>query len=311
MSQEAGQPKSGSSPVVVGLGELLWDHTPEGRRWGGAPANFARHAAQLGAEAWIVSAVGDDAAGRDLIDETLAESVAVCVPHVVGHPTGRVDVELGEGGEPTFRIAPGSAWDHLPWTEAMGLLAARTDAVCFGTLAQRHEQARSSVQRFLDAVPESALRIFDANLRAPYFDREVVSESLERSDVLKVNEHEWSKVVDWFGVRGDFPQAGRELCERFGLRFVVQTLGTQGSRMVGPTGEASTPAVDVEVADTVGAGDAFTATCCLGLLRAADTASLLLAAARVAAFVCTRPGGAPKLSASLLSEVGSLIGEDL
>lgn len=311
MSQKSAEESASRAPVVVGLGELLWDETPSGRRWGGAPANFACHAAQLGAEAWVVSAVGDDDEGVELVDATQAHGVRPCVTRVANCPTGRVDVKLGVDGDPTFHIAADSAWDHLPWTDAMQKLAARTDAVCFGTLAQRHEPSRSSIHYFLEALPEEALRIFDANLRAPYFDKEVVSESLERADVLKVNDQEWSRIVDWFGVSGDFGDAGRALCDRFDLRWVVETLGAKGSRMVGPSGELSSPAVDVASVDTVGAGDAFAATCCLGWRRGADPAPLLAAAARVAAFVCTCPGGAPRLPAQLVTEVCTLIGAEL
>lgn len=298
------------APLVVGIGELLWDQAPSGRHWGGAPANFACHAGQLGAEAWVVSAVGDDDDGAALTDAARAHGVRPCVARVAGHPTGYVDVRLDAADAPSFHIPADSAWDHLPWTEELKQLAARTDAACFGSLAQRNDTASASIRRFLDAMPSSSTRIFDMNLRAPYADPRIISESLEYADVLKVNEDEWPRLASWLDLDGGFYAAGRALCARFELRCVIQTLGARGSQAVCETGEWDAEAVSVAAIDTVGAGDAFTATCCLGLLRGADAARMLRAAAQVASFVCTRPGGTPRLPEELIARVHREMGGD-
>ena len=156
-------PTRHNRPVVVGLGELLWDTAVDGRRWGGAPANFACHAAQLGADAWTVSAVGDDDDGRALLRAASAHGVQACVAALPDQPTGRVDVAVDPRGVPSYRIAEHSAWDHIPWSDEVAALAARADAVCFGSLAQRRPDSRATIRRFLDTAPPHTLRIFDAN----------------------------------------------------------------------------------------------------------------------------------------------------
>lgn len=288
-----------SAPVVVGIGELLWDQSAAGRRCGGAPANFASHAGQLGAEAWVVSAVGNDAAGEDLVREAQRRGARLCVARVEGQATGRVDVVLDAARTPSFAISAESAWDHVPWTDATAQLAARADAACFGSLAQRHPTSRASIRRFLDAMQPSALRVLDVNLRPPYVDRRVLLESLDYANVLKASQEEWQQLMDWLSLRGDFFAAGRALCERFDLRCVIITLGERGSRMADLTGAWRVAAEPITPVDSVGAGDAFAAACCLGLLGRADPDRILSAASKVAGYVCTQHGGAPTLSPAL------------
>ena len=285
--------------MVVGLGELLWDTSPTGRRWGGAPANFACHAAQLGADAWTVSAVGDDDDGRALLRAASAHGVQACVAALPDRPTGRVDVAIDPSGVPSYRIAAHSAWDHIPWSDEVAALAARADAVCFGSLAQRHPDSRATIHRFLDTAPPRALRIFDANLRAPFDDHQVMLDSLGLADALKVNDEEWSQLTQWLDLDDRFDAACRTLCERFALRAVVRTNGARGSDAYVAGRARTAPAAAVDAVDTVGAGDAFTAVCCLGLLRGADPEALLSLAGEVAGFVCTQPGGTPALDADL------------
>ena len=283
----------------MGLGELLWDTSPTGRRWGGAPANFACHAAQLGADAWTVSAVGDDDDGRALLRAASAHGVQACVAALPDRPTGRVEVAVDPSGVPSYRIAAHSAWDHIPWSDEVAALAARADAVCFGSLAQRHPDSRATIHRFLDTAPPRALRIFDANLRAPHDDRQLALASLDRADALKVNDEEWQKLTQWLDLEDGFDAACRTLCERFALRAVVRTNGARGSDAYIAGCAHRAPAAAVDATDTVGAGDAFTAVCCLGLLRGADPDTLLALAGEVAGFVCTQLGGTPALDADL------------
>ncbi len=303
VNMDAASRPTDAPPVVVGLGELLWDVSPAGRRWGGAPANFACHAGQLGAEAWVVSAVGDDRDGEALIGEAHSHGLRTCIAALHGRLTGRVEVALDPGGLPTYRIEDDCAWDHIPWTEAAAALAARTDVVCFGSLAQRHPVSRASIQRFLECAPPHALRVFDANLRAPYVDRAVVEGSLERADVLKANEDEWAQLGRWFDLSGDFEEGARWLREQFGLRWVLRTLGERGAEAVDARGRPAAPAAPATPLDTVGAGDAFGAVFSLGLLRDVEPGLALAASADVAAYVCTQPGGTPRLPNRLRSDV--------
>jgi len=298
------------SAVVIGLGELLWDRSPDGRDLGGAPANFACQAGQLGAEAWMVSAVGQDADGLELTRQAQACGTHTCIAALETRATGRVDVDLGPDGQPHYRIADDSAWDHIPWNDQAANLAARADAVCFGTLAQRHPESRDFIRRFLDSAPPNALRIFDANLRAPYFDREIVQASLERADVLKVNDDEWAQIAAWFGLQGDFDAASQALRSRFDLQWILETKGARGSQAAGPDGVTTAPAAAVAAVDTVGAGDAFTATCCLGILKGIDPTRLLTLAADVATFVCSERGGTPRLPEPLINQARQQLDRD-
>jgi fructokinase len=291
--------------VVVGLGELLWDAGADGRRLGGAPANFACHAAQLGAQSWIVSGVGDEPDGAALVREARTSGVETCVAVLPGEATGRVDVVLDVGGDPSYRIAAPSAWDGLPWTDAASSLAARADAVCFGSLAQRSPKSRETIHRFLAAAPD-ALKLFDVNLRAPFTDRAAVEASLHRADLLKVNEAEWAQLARWFDVTGAFVTAAAELSARFDLRGVLRSRGACGADAVIEGEPIVAEPVAVAAIDTVGAGDAFSAVCCLGLLRGADPRRLLERAARTAEFVCTRRGGAPSLPNTLREQFDAI-----
>ena len=288
---------------MVGLGELLWDEAPEGRRWGGAPANFACYAGQLGAQAWTVSAVGEDQDGASLIQHARAYGLRTCVARCADFTTGRVGVALGADGVPTYRIDDDSAWDHIPWSQQASALAGRADIVCFGSLAQRHPDSRATIRRFLTESPARALRVFDVNLRAPYVDRDVVRESLEHADVLKVNAQEWQQLSRWFGFDVDFAAGSRAFRDRFGLRWVIRTLGERGSEASGAEGLYDAPARSVEPIDTVGAGDAFAATWSIGHWRGVDPGRLLALSSAVAACVCTQRGGAQALPEQVVREL--------
>lgn len=278
-------------PVVVGIGEVLWDMYADGARLGGAPANFACHAAAQGVESWIVSAAGADELGDRAVEDLRALGAHLDIVRDRGHPTGRVNVVLDAAGRPAFEIAPDAAWDHIPWTADLESLARRADAVCFGTLAQRSRDSRETILRFLRLARPSALRMFDVNLRQRYYDAATIERSLELSSGLKLNEDELPVVAAACGIRADSTIATlRALARRFGLRIVALTRGPQGAILVAGDAESVEAAPPVTVVDTVGAGDAFTATLVCDLLAGAPLAEINRHANAVAAYVCSRPG---------------------
>ncbi len=288
-------------PVVVGLGEVLWDLLPEGRKLGGAPANLIYHARTLGAEAVLVSAVGDDPPGREILDRLLA--VGIDCRYVAvdrEHPTGTVTVALGPKGIPQFTIHERVAWDFVPWNPALAELASRCDAVCYGSLAQRSPATRRTIREALEAVRAGCLRVFDINLRQPYYDRETVHALLLQSDVLKINDEEIPVVARMIGLAGGETEWVDALFDRYPLRCVALTRGSRGSLLAARGDRSVHPGIPaVNIVDTVGAGDAFTASLVLGLLRKKPLDAINEAANRLAAFVCTQPGAMPDVPESL------------
>ena len=218
-------------PVIVGLGEVLWDVYPDAARFGGAPANFACHAASLGAEAWLVSAVGADELGRNALQE-LRERNVDCrhVSKDAHHATGRVRVTLNQSGQASYEFAADTAWDHLPWSDDLAALASRCDAVCFGTLGQRSPASRETIRRFVAATPPAALRVFDVNLRQRFYDAETIRSSLEVASALKLNDDELPIVGELCGLRGVTPREMLlELVRQFDLRLAALTRGARGA----------------------------------------------------------------------------------
>jgi len=290
-------------PVVVGLGEILWDVFPDGPRFGGAPANFAASAAGLAGDAAAVcmaGAVGDDDLGRRAIDTLASRGVATAAVAVLGKPTGRVDVTVDSAGHASYVFAPDCSWDHMPWSPVLERLAGDTAAVCFGTLSQREATARTTVRRFLAAVRPSALRVLDINLRPPFWSPDTVLESLSLADVVKCNDEELPVVADLVGLSGSPESVLRDLVGRYRLRLAALTRGASGSLLLAADGTASDLAgTPVTVVDTVGAGDAFTAALVLGTLAGWSLERRHTHAERVAASVCTQRGGTPPLPAAL------------
>lgn len=285
---------------MVGLGETLWDVFPDGAVWGGAPANVACHAAGLGAESFMVSSVGCDELGERGI--AALESHGIDCRHVQRdprHPTGTVTVSLGPAGDASYVFASDTAWDHLAWEPSLGDLAARASAVCFGTLGQRAEESRRMIRRFLTAAGK-AVRVFDVNLRQAFYSPELIRESLDLANVLKLNDDELPVVAAACGVSADDPVAVvRELAERHGLRLVALTRGAAGSLLVADGVVSTRPAEARTIVDTVGAGDAFTAAVVMGLLGGRPLETMHDHAARLAAFVCGHRGATPQIPAEL------------
>jgi fructokinase len=282
--------------TVVGLGEVLWDVFPDGPRFGGAPANFACHAAMLGADAAMVSRVGADELGEQAVASLRGHGVDTQHVGCGGdHPTGTVRVELDAAGKPRFAIAEGVAWDDIPWSDDLATLAARADAACFGTLGQRSEASRRTIRRFLEATGPRCLRIFDVNLRPPFDDRQIVLDSLRLADALKLNDEELPIVAAMCGVGGVGLEAMAGLRARYGLRLVALTRGEHGAVLLAGGAASECAAAPVRVQDTVGAGDSFTAAMALGWLRGRDPDAICRHACRVAAFVCSQAGATPTL----------------
>ena len=288
---------------IVGLGEILWDVFPDGARFGGAPANFACSAAGLAAGSARVSmagAVGRDDLGRRALAEFTARGVDVAAVAVLPEPTGRVDVTVDVAGHASYVFAPDCAWDNVPWSDSLERLAAETSAVCFGTLSSRGATSQATIRRFIAAVPSPALRILDINLRPPFWSPDVVRDSLALANIVKCNDDELPVVAEILGLSGSPEAILRQLVDRHALRLAALTRGAKGSLLITADGSASDlPGTPVDVVDTVGAGDAFTAAVTLGLLAGWPLSKLHAHAERVAASVCTQRGGTPSIPADL------------
>lgn len=288
-------------PVVVAAGEVLWDVLPDGDHLGGAPANVALHAAALGAHASLVSAVGRDARGGaalERLDDAGVERAAV--PQLADHPTGVVRVSLNATGQPVYDIAAESAWDYVPWSPAVQQVAERADAIVFGSLAQRAPVARATIRRAVAATRAGAWRLFDVNLRQTYYDADVLTTSLELSNAVKLNEEELPVVARLCGM-ADAPAADQlqALCDRFDLRLAALTRGACGALLVTGDGAWESAAPPTVVADTVGAGDAFTATLLIGVLSGRPLDEVSRRANAVASYVCSQPGATPPIPEAL------------
>lgn len=283
--------------LVVGMGEALWDVLPEGKKLGGAPANFAYHVSQFGLDSRVVSAVGDDKLGMEIL-ENFRDKDLNCMIEIVPYPTGTVQVELDAVGIPCYDIKEGVAWDNIPFTPALEDLARQTRAVCFGSLAQRSVVSRETINRFLDAMPEDndILKIFDINLRQSFYTKEILCNSFKKCNILKINDEELVTVSRLFGYPGiDLQDKCWILLAKYNLKMLILTCGVNGSYVFTP-GEISfveTPKVDV--ADTVGAGDSFTAAFVSSLLKGLSIRDAHKLAVETSAYVCTQNGAMPVL----------------
>ncbi len=282
--------------IVIGLGEALWDLLPAGPQLGGAPANFAYHAHALGARAQVITRVGKDERGREIIRRF--ESMGLdgsTVQLDEAAPTGTVTVALSGNGIPEYTIHENVAWDRIAATpEALAALRV-ADAVCFGSLAQRNEASRAAIQQLVSATSVDALRVFDINLRQHFYGREVIEHSLQLANVLKLNDSELPLLAQMFSVDGSPRQQVESLARDFNLRVVALTRGAEGSLLFQGGRWSEQSAGQVEVRDTVGAGDAFTAAFCLGMLRGMDLDTIHAEASRIAAYVCGCVGATPDL----------------
>lgn len=287
--------------LVVGMGEALWDILPEGKKIGGAPANFAYHVSQFGLPSCVVSAVGDDPLGNEIVENLTSKGLNQHIAKVP-YPTGTVQVEIDQAGIPQYDIKENVAWDNIPFSEELEAVAARTKAVCFGSLAQRNVVSRETINRFLDVMPKTAdsLVVFDVNLRQGFYNKEILCNSMKRCNILKINDEELVTVSRMFGYPGiDLQDKCWILLGKYNLKMLILTCGVNGSYVFTPGNVSFQPTPMVEVADTVGAGDSFTAAFIACIVKGKSVAEAHSCAVRTSAFVCTRKGAMPILPSDL------------
>ncbi len=287
--------------IVVGMGEALWDMLPEGKKIGGAPANFAYHVSQFGLSSCVVSAIGDDSLGKEIIENFASKGLNHHIPQVP-YPTGTVQVDIDQAGIPQYEIKENVAWDNIPYTAHLEALAENTKAVCFGSLAQRSVVSRSTINRFLDAMPQTddTLIVFDINLRQGFYNKEILCNSMKRCNILKINDEELILVSRMFGYPGiDLQDKCWILLGKYNLKMLILTCGINGSYVFTPGHVSFQPTPQVEVADTVGAGDSFTAAFIASLLKGKSVTEAHHLAVQTSAYVCTQNGAMPLLPAQL------------
>lgn len=283
--------------IVVGMGEALWDVLPEGKKIGGAPANFAYHVSQFGLPSCVVSAIGDDALGKEIIENFTSKGLDQLIAEVP-YPTGTVQVEIDQTGIPLYDIKENVAWDNIPYTEHLDALAKRTKAVCFGSLAQRNVVSRNTINHFLDTMPkdDDSLIVFDVNLRQGFYNKEILCKSMQNCNILKINDEELITMSRMFGYPGiDLQDKCWILLGKYNLKMLILTCGINGSYVFTPGNVSFQPTPKVEVADTVGAGDSFTAAFIASILKGKSVTEAHTIAVKTSAYVCTQKGAMPIL----------------
>lgn len=292
-----------SNTIIVGMGEVLWDVFPTGKKLGGAPANFAYNVSQFGLDGRVVSAIGDDALGDEILKSFNNKSIKYLMPKV-NYPTGTVQVKLDEEGVPCYEIKEDVAWDNIPFSDELKRLALNTRAVCYGSLAQRDEVSRKTINTFLDAMPkgEDYLKIFDVNLRQSFYTKEVLKSSFEKCNVLKINDEELVTVSRMFGYPGiDLQDKCWILIAKYNLKMLILTCGTNGSYVFKPGKVSFQETPKVSVVDTVGAGDSFTAAFCSEYIKGKSIEEAHKFAVEVSAYVCTQSGAMVNFPDTLLN----------
>ena len=280
---------------VAGIGELLWDMLPKGKQLGGAPCNFAYHASRAGCESFVVSALGTDGLGKEILalfDEYALD--ANYVQQTTNFQTGTVTVSLDANGIPSYIIHETVAWDNIGWNSSLEALAKNLDAVCFGSLAQRNPVSRQTILNLLNATKPDCLRVFDINLRQSFYTEDIIVQSLELANILKLNEDELPVVAEILKLQGNDDELMQQLMQMFSLKLIALTKGHKGSILLTSTEQSFMEVPKVQIADTVGAGDSFTAVLVAGLLQNHDLKEIHATATKVAAFVCTQDGAMPE-----------------
>lgn len=282
---------------VVGIGEALWDILPEGKKIGGAPANFAYHASQFGLQSQVVSAIGNDKLGNEIIENFQNKKLNSLIEKV-NYATGTVQVELDNEGVPCYDIKENVAWDNIPFTDSLLELAHQTCAVCFGSLAQRNVVSRETINTFLQAMPNGngQYKVFDINLRQGFYTKEILCQSMQQCNILKINDEELVTISRMFGYPGiDLQDKCWILIAKYNLEMLILTCGVNGSYVFTPGNVSFVETPKVQVADTVGAGDSFTAAFIAAILKGKSVVEAHQLAVSVSAYVCTQHGAMPQL----------------
>lgn len=282
---------------IVAIGEVLWDIFPDEKKVGGAPGNFAYHCRKLDTEGFMISRVGNDELGHELLDFYRSHSLPV--DHIVvddTYPTGAVDVTLSAGGHPSYVFRDNVAWDHMLADEKSLALIRSADAICYGTLASRNLESFLENKKMILAAPENAIRIFDVNLRAPHYQKEIVLQLVELAHILKLNDDEIRIICRMLEFeQTDLEKQATWLREKFGLRMLILTCGENGSMLITENEKSVYRSSPVQVVDTVGAGDCFSAAALVGYLQGDSLEQINRFAADRAAYVCTQQGGMPPM----------------
>ena len=283
-----------NTPLIIGVGELLWDMLPTGKVVGGAPGNFVYHAAKQGAIGYVISAIGKDASGDELLDELEKNGIGHCLTRS-GYPTGTVQVTLNDG-IPSYDIVENVAWDHIQVSDESIALMKKADAITFGTLAMRHKDSRKTIETLLSSVPDGALKFFDINLRGRYYSRRLIDSLLSKANAFKINNEELMLLIPLFNLPENEDDACREIMRRYSLNYVVLTAGDKYSAVYTPSEKSFLPTPEVKVVDTVGAGDSFSGAFVYGILTGKSVHEAHKSAVRIAAFVASRAGARPSYS---------------
>ncbi len=287
-------------PMVAGIGEVLWDVLGDTETLGGAPVNFAYHVGQLGTTALAISSIGDDVRGQRAISTLMEYRVATDHITVIdGAPTGYVQASVDSGGVATYVFPDEVAWDRIRIDSTTMELVSRLDAVCFGSLAQRSAHSRLTIQRFLKSLHPGVLKVFDLNIRQGYYSTEIIRDSLEQADILKLNDEEIVLLARLEDLKGSVDEQLRLLVERYRLSLAALTRGAHGSLLVSSAAISDHPGYQTEVVDTIGAGDSFTAVTAVGMLKGYSLESINEHANRVAAHVCSYRGAMVPLPENL------------
>ncbi len=281
-------------PIVIGLGELLWDLFPGGKQLGGAPANFVYHISHMDIDGYLISAVGNDNNGREIIEALKKREIETRYVQILdGYPTGTVSVALDREGSPSYTIHEGVAWDHIGVNDDILKLVKTADAICFGTLAQRCSRSGNSIERLLSVSADRCLKVYDINLRQQYYSKDTIETSLTYADVLKMNEDELKVLGEMEQISGDDTDIMKTLMSKYKLTLIALTRGAQSSTLLGHDQFSTIPSPKIQVADTVGAGDSFTAALVAGLLKGMEINDVHKKAVDTAAWVCTQNGAMP------------------
>lgn len=283
--------------LIVGIGEVLWDILPEGKKLGGAPANFAYHVSQFGLRSCVVSAVGNDYLGKEIIESLNSKGMNYLIPDVP-YPTGTVEIEVDDAGIPQYDIKENVAWDNIPYNDQLESVAAKTKAICFGSLAQRNAVSRNTIHKFINAMHKESntLVVCDINLRQQFYDTDTLCDSLNLCNILKINDEELEMLSKLFKLpENDINGQCRSIMERYNLKMIILTCGINGSYLFTPDSVSFQPTPKVDVADTVGAGDSFTAAFIASILKGKSVQEAHSLAVHTSAYVCTQKGAMPFL----------------